>query len=93
MRQLDPNDIDKLVAVKGLVIRSSNIMPDMRTAIFRCSACGYGLNVENVKGRIEEPSRCPRDGCGQLKFTMTLIHNRCTFSDKQIVRLQETPGK
>jgi len=23
---------------------------------------------------------------------MTLVHNRCKFADKQIVRLQETPG-
>jgi DNA replication licensing factor MCM4 len=28
-----------------------------------------------------------------MKNTMQLIHNRCTFSDKQVCRLQETPDE
>jgi len=24
---------------------------------------------------------------------MTLVHNRCKFADKQLVKLQETPGR
>lgn len=90
MRNLDPADIDKLVCIKGLIIRASNIIPDMRVAYYRCSACEAPLTVENVRGRIAEPQRCPRPECGNL-HSLVLIHNRCIFSDKQVIKIQETP--
>lgn len=90
MRCLDPSDIDKLVSIKGLIIRVSNIIPDMRVGYFVCGACGASQTVENIRGRIAEPSKCPREGCG-AQHSMTIIHNRCLFSDKQIIKVQETP--
>jgi DNA replication licensing factor MCM4 len=36
MRSLNPSDINKLVKLKGIVIRCSDIIPDMKTAYFRC---------------------------------------------------------
>lgn len=48
------------------------------------------MQVEIDRGRIAEPERCPRDLC-RSEGTMTLIHNRCEFADRQVVRLQETP--
>ncbi|RKP18631.1 MCM-domain-containing protein [Rozella allomycis CSF55] len=92
MRQLDPNDIDNLVSVKGLVIRCSGIIPDMRQGYFQCCVCGFGMNVEINKGIISEPSKCPNDGCNSPD-SMILVHNRCIFADKQIIRLQETPDE
>ncbi|CED82314.1 dna unwinding-related protein [Phaffia rhodozyma] len=90
MRDLNPNDTDKLVCVKGLVIRATPIIPDMQTAFFRCLVCSHTTQAEIDRGKIAEPSQCPRDACRSMG-TMSLIHNRCTFSDKQVVRLQETP--
>ncbi|CAO1616067.1 unnamed protein product [Sympodiomycopsis kandeliae] len=90
MRNLNPGDIDKLVTIRGLVIRSTPIIPDMKQAFFRCLACNHTLNVELDRGRIAEPDRCPRDVCNQIG-TISLIHNRCEFADRQVVRLQETP--
>ena len=43
------------------------------------------------QNKVEEPTRCVRDGCGSMG--MQLVHVRCDFSDKQMIRLQETPGK
>lgn len=90
MRCLDPSDIDKLVSIKGLIIRVSNVIPDMRVGYFVCSSCGSSQTVENIRGRIAEPSKCLREGCG-AQHSMTIIHNRCLFSDKQIIKVQETP--
>lgn len=90
MRELDPSDIDKLISIKGLIIRVSNIVPDMRVAYFTCSRCGQAHTVENIKGRITEPRRCPRAECA-TPDSMVLVHNRCLFSDKQVVKIQETP--
>lgn len=34
-------DIEKMVSLKGMVIRCSAIIPEIREAIFRCLVCGY----------------------------------------------------
>lgn len=88
MRDLNPEDIDKLVSVKGMIIRSSNIIPDIRVAHFECIECHYSEQKGIEQGRINEPTVC--ENC-KSKFTMQLIHNRCIFSDKQVIKLQETP--
>lgn len=83
-------DTDKLVSVKGLVIRATPIIPDMKVAFFRCLTCSHTVQVEIDRGRIDEPARCPRDVCASVG-TMSLVHNRCEFADRQVLRLQETP--
>ncbi|KAH7098332.1 MCM-domain-containing protein [Auriculariales sp. MPI-PUGE-AT-0066] len=90
MRDLNPGDTDKLVTIKGLIIRVTPIIPDMKSAFFRCLQCSHTYTVDIDRGRIAEPDRCPRDVCGALG-TMTLVHNRSEFADRQVVRLQETP--
>ena len=60
IRELNPNDIDKLVSVKGLTLRSTSIIPDMKVAFFRCNACGHTVGVEIDRGVISEPTKCPR---------------------------------
>lgn len=90
MRGLNPGDTDKLVCVKGLVIRATPVIPDMKVAFFRCANCAHTVQVEIDRGRISEPARCPRDVCGAVG-TLSLIHNRCEFADRQVIRLQETP--
>ncbi|KAG5642091.1 hypothetical protein DXG03_003615 [Asterophora parasitica] len=90
MRELNPTDTDKLVAIKGLVIRATPVIPDMKVAFFRCLTCSHTVQVEIDRGKIEEPARCPRDVCASVG-TMSLVHNRCEFADRQVIRLQETP--
>lgn len=90
MRELNPGDTDKLVAVKGLVIRATPVIPEMESAFFRCSVCQHTLVSDIDRGRIQEPNRCPREACNTLG-SMVLIHNRSQFMNKQVVRLQETP--
>lgn len=90
MRDLDPADLDKLVSIKGLVIRTTPIIPDMKEAFFRCEVCHHGVQVDIDRGKIAEPTICPRDVC-KTRNSMKLIHNRCIFADKQVIKLQETP--
>ncbi|KAF8211389.1 MCM-domain-containing protein [Mycena galopus ATCC 62051] len=90
MRELNPTDTDKLVSINGLVIRSTPIIPDMKTAFFRCLTCLHTTQVEIDRGKIAEPTICPRDVCA-APGTLALIHNRSVFADRQVIRLQETP--
>jgi DNA replication licensing factor MCM4 len=79
IRDLSPNDIDKLIAVSGMVIRVSDIIPEMRQATFKCVQCGL-IEVKVLeRGKLEESSTCNR--C-MAKFSFELIHNRSIYSDK-----------
>ncbi|CDW88048.1 dna replication licensing factor mcm4 [Stylonychia lemnae] len=88
MRDLDPSHIDKLISIKGIVIRNSDIIPEMKEASFRCYKCQYEHQEFIQRGKIFEPDTCER--C-KSRYTFQLIHNHCYFSDKQHVKMQETP--
>lgn len=88
LRELNPGDMDKMVSVKGLVIRATPIIPDMKAAFFKCAVCNKVIQVDIDRGKITEPTRCPR--CEQSN-SMSIVHNRSTFADKQVIKLQETP--
>lgn len=90
LRDLNPSDMDKLIAIKGLVIRATPVIPDMKEAFFKCSVCGHSVTVPLDRGKIREPTECPRARC-KSKNSMQIIHNRCIFEDKQVIKLQETP--
>jgi DNA replication licensing factor MCM4 len=90
MRDLNPSDVDKIVAIKGLVIRTTPILPDMKDAFFKCQVCNHTVKVDIDRGRIAEPTRCPRPIC-ESQNSMQIVHNRSGFADKQVIKLQETP--
>ncbi|KAM8967346.1 DNA replication licensing factor MCM4 isoform 1-T1 [Pelodytes ibericus] len=88
MRSLNPEDIDQLITIGGMVIRTSQIIPEMQEAFFKCQVCAFTTRVEIDRGRIAEPSVCKH--CNTT-HSMALIHNRSMFSDKQMIKLQESP--
>ncbi|KKP06285.1 minichromosome maintenance protein 4 (cell division control protein 54) [Trichoderma harzianum] len=90
LRDLNPSDMDRLVSIKGLVIRTTPVIPDMKDAFFRCNVCNHSVNVGLDRGKIREPTECPRPMCAS-KNSMQIVHNRCSFEDKQVIKLQETP--
>lgn len=90
LRELNPGDMDKLVSVKGLVIRTTPIIPDMKDAFFRCAVCNHTVKVDIDRGKIAEPTACPRPVCASAN-SMQIVHNRSGFADKQVIKLQETP--
>jgi len=88
IRDLDPSHIDKLITLKGIVIRTSSAIPEMKEACYRCTKCMKEEYKYVERGKITEPEFC--DQCrGRMTFEM--IHNFCMFSDKQHIKMQETP--
>ncbi|XP_036054077.1 DNA replication licensing factor MCM4 isoform X2 [Onychomys torridus] len=88
MRNLNPEDIDQLITISGMVIRTSQLIPEMQEAFFQCQVCAHTTRVEMDRGRIAEPCTCAH--C-HTTHSMALIHNRSLFSDKQMIKLQESP--
>lgn len=77
-----PADIDQLITISGMVIRTSQLIPEMQEAFFQCQVCAYSTRVEVDRGRIAEPAVCRH--CNQT-HSLALVHNRSVFSDKQMV--------
>ena len=90
MRDMDPADIEHLVSISGIVIRVSELLPEMKIAHFKCTEvnCGNTKDVRLEKGTIQEPTSCDR--CHK-KMCFQLVHNECEYGNKQLIKLQETP--
>lgn len=88
IRDLSPQDIDKLISITGLTIRASEIVPEMREAFFKCAVCGQQEIALLQRSKITEPNECK---VCKSKYPFELLHNRSIFSDKQHIKLQETP--
>ena len=88
LTQLSKDLVEKLVSVRGIVVRTSMMIPEMHCAEFRCEACHSISKVSVDRSRILEPMRCA--SCGK-KEAYRLMHHLCQYEDKQIIKLQETP--
>lgn len=88
LRSLNPDDINQLITISGMVIRCSNIIAEMCVAFFECTVCNWSTSVEVERGTIPEPQVCRH--CNS-KFSFKLVHNRSKYTDKQQVKLQESP--
>lgn len=87
IRTIDPSDIDRIVTVSGIIIRVSQVIPEIVKAFYACIKCGKEVLVENVRGIINEPSSCD---CGS-RFTYQMVSNKSIYTDKQIIKIQELP--
>ena len=88
IRDIGPDQIDRLVAIKGIVIRTSEIIPEMRAAYFKCTMCGSVEISYLERTMIVEPAECK---ICKTKSSFELIHNLSLFNDKQHIKIQETP--
>lgn len=86
IREIDYREINHLICLRGLVIRVSDIYPEMKMPCFRCTACGNKVSETIERGRIREPAQCGK--CSN-RHAFELVHNLCLFTDKQFIKLQE----
>ena len=79
VRELGPSHIEKLVSLRGIVIRNSDIVPEMKEAHFTCTKCFREEECSVNMGRIAEPTFCVN--CEQ-RDTFQPNFNASIFSDK-----------
>ena len=86
MRDLSTDTIDQLVSIEGMITRVSELIPDLRIAVFRCSQCHHIEEVRRDGYRVENPERCRN--CN-TPGSMVIDHNSGYFVDKQLVKMHE----
>merc|ERR1719359_2054129 len=55
MRDLCTKDVQTLVAMRGLVLRTSEVQPEMAHGFFQCTCCQATVTRDLLNGKIQEP--------------------------------------
>ncbi len=53
MRSLEQKHINRLICFRGIVIRCSEIYPEMKTALFQCLKCKAEVAIHLVDAKVQ----------------------------------------
>lgn len=83
--------IGKLVAIDGMVRKTTEVRPKITKAAFQCLRCGHTTYVYQEGHKFEEPfAGCEEETCGK-KGPFKVIPEDSTFVDAQKLQIQEPP--
>ncbi len=89
LRKLRSEYVGRLIKVEGIVTRQTPPKHFLHRALYRCTQCGYELElVQELERHVEPPSRCPR--CGAAK-SFVLVTELSQYIDWQKLVVQERP--
>jgi replicative DNA helicase Mcm len=89
LRRLRSDHIGRLIRVEGIVTRQTPPKHFLYRALYRCTQCGYELELlQELEKHVEPPSRCPR--CGASK-SFVLVTELSQYIDWQKLIVQERP--
>lgn len=101
IRDLDSEHISKIVRVSGIIISSSVLSSRATQVQLLCRNCKHTmrLKVSSGFGLLNLPNRCQgthnfddastQDKCPSDPYT--IVHDKSTFIDQQVLKLQESP--
>jgi replicative DNA helicase Mcm len=72
-------------AVSGIVTKTTDVLPKMYKALFRCMSCNREVEVVQQKKNIVYPALC--EGCGRHNFD--ILTQRSKWIDFQKIEIQE----
>jgi len=87
LRKVDTSFLDRMLAVSGMVVRTSELRPLVVDAAWVCPN-GHTTIQEQDDLQLEKPPRC--ELCGEAR-NFELDRKQSRFIDFQIVRIQELP--
>jgi replicative DNA helicase Mcm len=87
LRMVDTSYIDHMIAVSGMVVRTSELRPMMTEAAWTCPSGHLTYEVQEDLA-LKRPAKC--ELCGEVRnFELDRRHSR--FIDFQVFRVQELP--
>ena len=89
LRNLSTDNLDRLIAVPGLIVRTSELKPLAIEAAFKCRRDHITMVIQNDY-LLKKPTTCDDPGCDENKF-FDFSQKETVFVDYQIIRLQELP--
>jgi replicative DNA helicase Mcm len=97
IRAIRETDLNRFVAIDGIIRRVSEVRPQMREAVFECVACRTRFHEPQDETSLvfREPLECPESqgGCGkpQGRTRFRLLQDLSTYVDAQRIEVQENP--
>ncbi|MGZ0747379.1 LAGLIDADG family homing endonuclease [Haloparvum sp. AD34] len=82
------NHIGKLVSVRGIVRKATDVRPKITEAAFECQRCGTMTYIPQSDGSFQEPHEC--QGC-ERQGPFRVNFDQSEFVDSQKLRVQESP--
>jgi replicative DNA helicase Mcm len=97
IRAIRETDLNRFLAIDGIVRRVSEVRPQIRDAVFECVACRTKFHEPQDETSLvfREPLECPESqgGCGrtQGRTRFRLIAEESRYVDAQRIEIQEHP--
>nr|XP_020649324.1 DNA helicase MCM8 isoform X1 [Pogona vitticeps]XP_020649325.1 DNA helicase MCM8 isoform X1 [Pogona vitticeps]XP_020649326.1 DNA helicase MCM8 isoform X1 [Pogona vitticeps] len=89
LKNIRANCYGKFVALRGTVVRVSNIKPICTKMAFICSACGNTQSFPLPDGKYTLPTKCPLPVCHGRSFTADRSSPYTVTVDWQSIKIQE----
>ena len=80
--------IGRLIEVRGIVRKATDVRPKVVEAAFECQRCGTMTYIPQSDGSFQEPHEC--QGC-ERQGPFRVNHDQSEFVDSQQIRVQESP--
>ncbi|MHA1339204.1 MAG: minichromosome maintenance protein MCM [Promethearchaeota archaeon] len=91
LRKLRSEHIDKLVYIHGILIRASQVIPQITIATFECPVCQTQMEIEQLESNVLiTPRKCANPNC-KNKRNFQVVSKESKFIDWQSIRIQELP--
>ncbi|MBO3802745.1 MAG: AAA family ATPase [Candidatus Brockarchaeota archaeon] len=92
LRGIKTEHLNKLVAVEGIVVRSTQVKSLLVVGRFVCKRCGERQDVPQSGDVMRYPAVCGEPSCAQRgSGAFELLESESEFVDVQEIRLQERP--
>lgn len=91
VRQVKAVHLGKLISVRGIVTRVSEVKPLLLVNAYSCDACGSEIFQEVESRNLTPLTECPSDECSRngTKGNLVMQTRACKFEPFQEVKLQE----
>ena len=71
LREISAQYINKLISLKGLLTRTSQVYPMISKATFKCNTCGMVYKIPQSGLKLRKPNECVSDVCKGKKRSFT----------------------
>ena len=90
IRTLRTDKIGSLTKIKGQVVRTHPVHPELLLGCFTCNDCGIAVDDIVQQFKYQQPTTCGNANCGNRTRYSLDVH-KSKFCDFQKVRIQEAP--
>jgi replicative DNA helicase Mcm len=97
IREIREPDLNRFIAIDGIVRKATEVRPQIRDAVFSCAACRAEVHElqDETSPIFREPIECytAQGGCGKpaSRTRFRLLPEKSLYVDSQRIEIQENP--